>query len=145
MRMVHLSVAIAFAAAAVPARADVASDIRRLEAAWGAAFLANDYRTVESIVAPEYKLMRVEDGRAQFTDRADWLANSKRLAFHEFEADVKDVVVTGNTAVATVEGRWKISRADRGTRDERFILSDTWVKRNGRWQVVFRHSSPMPH
>jgi hypothetical protein len=49
-----------------------------------------------------------------------------------FEAKVVDVIVAGNTAVASIEARW---------RRESF-LTDTWVKRNGQWQVIFRHSAP---
>ena len=58
-----------------------------------------------------------------------------------------DVVAAGDTAVATVAGRWKVTLAGRGTRDENFIVSDTFVRRGGKWQVVYRHSTPhaLPH
>jgi len=144
MRASRVALAIAAVLAASPASADDAADIRALEEAWGRAFLANDYNTVARIVAPEFKLMRAENGKAEFTSRAQWLANAQRLTFHQYEIKVTDVTVSGRTAVATIEGHWKISRADRGTRDERFLVSDTWTKRNGRWSVVFRHSSPAP-
>lgn len=137
-----ICLAAACAAVAAPAKADDAADIRRLEAQWGQAFLANDYAAIERIVAPEFKLMRVEAGRPEFTGRARWLGNSRQLTFQEFEAKVTDVIVAGRTAVATVDGRWKVSRGHQ-SRDERFIVSDTWVKRNGRWTAVFRHSSPV--
>jgi len=130
--------------AASPAWADDASDIRALEQTWGRAFLASDYETVARIVSPNFKLMRADDGRAEFTPRAQWLANARRFKFDEYEVKVIDVTVSGQTAVATVQGRWKITVPGRGTRDERFLLSDTLVKRNGRWSVIFRHSSPAP-
>ncbi len=28
--------------------------------------------------------------------------------------------------------------------DERVLLTDVWVREDGRWQVVRRHSSPVP-
>lgn len=129
------------ATSAAALRADTEA-IRALEQQWGQAFLQRDYAAIERIVAPEFKLMRAENGTVAFTPRDRWLVIAQRLTFHEYEVQVTDVLVSGDTAVATVEGRWKISRADRGTREERFILSDTWVKRAGRWMVVFRHSTP---
>ena len=128
-------------ASAAALRAD-SEAIRALEHQWGEAFLRRDYLTIGRIVAPEFKVMRAENGRVDFTPRDRWLINAQRLTFHEYEVQVTDVLISGDTAVATVEGRWKVSRADRGTREERFILSDTWVKRDGRWVVIFRHSTP---
>lgn len=116
--------------------------IRVLEQQWGRAFLQRDAAALERIVAPEFRLMRAENGTVTFTPRDRWFTNAQRLTFHEYEVQVTDVLVSGDTAVATVQGRWQISRADRGKREERFILSDTWVKRHGRWQVVYRHSTP---
>lgn len=115
--------------------------IRALEQQWGQAFLQRDSAALERIVAPEFRLMRAENGTVLFTPRDRWFANAQRMTFQEYEVQVTDVLVSGDTAVATVEGRWKIGRADR-TREERFILSDTWVRRDGRWQVVYRHSTP---
>ncbi len=130
--------------AAAPARADDRSDITALEDKWGKAFLTADYATVDQIVAPEFKLLRVEsEGAAEFTPRDRWLANAKRMTFNEYETRVIDVSLVGDTAVATVEGRWKVSMAGRGSRDERFVLTDTWVKRDGNWQAMFRHSRPL--
>jgi len=144
MKALFLTVGLATVVAATPAHADDRADITALEAQWGKAFLASDYATVRRIVAPEFKLLRVESkGSADFTPRDRWLANAQRMTFNEYETKVIDVSVVGKTAVATVEGRWKISMAGRGTRDERFVLTDTWVKRNGSWQAMFRHSRPL--
>ena len=140
------SMTLGFAAFAVgvsgPAYADDSSDIRALEQKWASAFLTGDRQFLARILAPEFKLMRAEGGKTLFTPRARWLDNLSRYAFHEYHVRVTDVARAGNTAIATVEGRWKVSYAGRGTREESFILSDTWVKRNGRWQVVYRHSTP---
>ena len=74
------------------------------------------------------------------------MANFDGFEFHEFEMKTVDVVAAGDTAVATATGRWKISRVGLpGTRDRGFIVTDTFVRRNGAWQVVFRHAdSPAP-
>ena len=124
------------------AQADDVSDIRALEERWGASFLTGDRAFLLGILAPEFKLMRAAEGKVLFTPRPSWLATLSNYTFHRFDLRVTDVVVAGDTAIATVEGGWKITYAGRGTREESFILSDTWVKRNGRWQVVYRHSTP---
>ena len=88
--------------------------------------------------------MRAENGRIIATSRAQWFANLASYKFDQFEARVVDVAVDGDTAVATVEGHWKVGMPGRGPREENFILSDTFVKRGGAWQVLFRHSTPSP-
>ncbi len=144
MRRILLSIAFALGSLASPAQADDRADIIALEAEWSRAFLAADYASIERIVAPEFQLLRVEaNGAVEFTPRDRWLANARRLAFEEYEARVVDVVIADDSAVATIEGRWKISMAGRGSRDERFVLTDALVRRGGAWRVIFRHSRPI--
>lgn len=135
---------VASGANAAPAGADDAATIRALEEEWGQTFLTGNHRPLDRILAPEFKLMRAGKRGPGFTPRSEWFANLKSFKFDQFNIKVVDVVVAANTAIATVEGDWKVSMAGGGSRDERFILSDTWVKRNGRWAVVFRHSTPIP-
>ena len=128
-----------------PAPAGTPADIAAIEQAWGTAFLKRDRAYLETLVAPEFKLMNSDDGQVEFTPRERWLANYERFVFHEFEVQTVDVVDAGDTAVATVTGRWKIGRAGLpGTRETGFIVTDTFVRRGGAWQVVFRHSAPRP-
>ena len=110
-----------------------AAQVRQLEEDWVVAWGAQDYSFMERIMASEFKL--ASSGGAQgttFNNREGWLKNARGMAKLPFEAKVIDVIVAGDTAVATLEARW---------RRESF-LTDTWVKRNGRWQVIFRHSAP---
>jgi ketosteroid isomerase-like protein len=133
--------ALAWSAAA---QADAAADIRAQEAAWEQAIRAKDYAKFDVLLAPEFRLMRAENGRVLMTSRAQWFAALAGYTLYEFEVRVVDVAAAGNSAVATVEGRWKVGVKGRGIRDESFILSDTWVRRRGQWQVLYRHSTPGP-
>ncbi len=130
-----------------PAGADTTSEIAGIELRWGEAFLKGDRAFLEKLIAPEFKLMRAEGGNTLFTPRATWFATLDRYQFEIFEVRTVDVVAAGDTAVATVAGRWKVTLAGRGTRDENFIVSDTFVRRGGAWHVIYRHStpSPLPH
>jgi ketosteroid isomerase-like protein len=133
--------ALAWSAAA---QADTAADIRAQEAAWEQAIRANDRGKLNALLAPEFRLMRAEKGRVLMTSRAQWFAALVGYTLHEFEVRVVDVAAAGNSAVATVEGHWKVGVKGRGIREENFILSDTWVRRRGQWQVLYRHSTPGP-
>lgn len=144
MRKLVLVAAAAALAWSAPARADTAAEIDAIEQAWGAAFLKGDRAFLEALVAPEFKLMRAEGGKTLFTPRERWFATLGSYTFHLFEVQTLDVVAAGDTAVATIQGRWKISLAGRGTRDENFIVSDTFVRRGGKWQAIYRHSTPAP-
>ena len=140
-----LAAALSWSAAASAApSAELAAEIRAQEAAWEQAFRTGDTAFLQSLLAPEFRLMRAENGRIIATSRAQWFANLTGYKFHEFHARVVDVAADGDTAVATVEGHWKVGIPGRGTREENFILSDTFVKRGGQWQVLYRHSSPSP-
>lgn len=138
-------IAAAALAFSTPARADTATEIATIEQAWGEAFLKDDKAYLERLLAPEFKLMRTERGASNFTPRAQWFANLGNYVFHTFEVRTVDVVSAGDTAVATVHGRWKVGMKGRDRiRDENFVVSDTFVKRGGQWQVIYRHSTPSP-
>ena len=124
------------------AQADVATEIRAAEASWETAFKTGNHRYLQSLLAPEFRLMRAEKGKVLMTSRAQWFAKLRGYTFYAFDAKIVDVAVAGNTAIATVEGYWKVGIPSLGTRQEKFILSDTWVRRRGKWQVVYRHSTP---
>ena len=137
--------AFAWSATATAQPATDIAEITAIEAAWAEALRKGDTPALERLLAPEFKLMRAEPGPVIFTPRAEWLANYQRFIFHRYDVRTVDVVVAGDTAVATVEGGWKVGMQGRdGTREENFILSDTFVRRGGRWQVLYRHSTPLP-
>ena len=145
MRTTALAFGAAALACSAAARADTAADIAAIEQAWGQAFLKRDRAFLEKLIAPEFKLMRAERGETLITPRAQWLAAYERYIFHLFEVRTVDVVDAGDTAVATITGRWKVGMQGReGTREEGFIVSDTFVRRGGAWQVIYRHSTPFP-
>jgi ketosteroid isomerase-like protein len=114
--------------------AAAAAEIERLEQSLTTAFNNRDTRLMEQVMAPEYTLFSAGTGGASFTKRADWMRvwlSQERLPY---QAKVLDVIVVGDTAVATLEASWR----------RKSYLTDTWTRRNGRWQLVFRHSASRP-
>ena len=154
--MIALSIAAAAAAwqpAAAPraeppkANAAVVAEIRKLEHDWGQAFVKRDFAFIERIVAPEYRLAGVSDeGKPMLTYRDEWMRNARAFRHDAFEVEVADVAIAGDTAVALVQGLWTVAtRPGQPARARRFAVTDTWVRRNGRWQVVYRYSQRLPN
>ncbi len=132
-------------AAPVP-NAAVAARIRDLERRWGEAFLKRDFAFLERIIAPEYRLVAAApDGRVIRTYRDEWMRNSRLFEHQGFDFNVIEVATAGDTAVALVEGVWTVKRRpDRPAEAVRFVVTDTWVRRKGQWQVIYRYSHRLP-
>jgi ketosteroid isomerase-like protein len=116
----------------------VARDIERLANAWMTAGAQRDAETLERIMGEEFRLA---SGRGVFVDRAEWL----RTAFEEIEVEsfaYSDVTVRAYGDFAIMQSRWR-QRARLQGKDwsGEGLLTDVWVRRDGRWQVVARHSS----
>ena len=120
-----------------------ADSLRHLEESWSVAFRTSDYAYLDRILAPEFTLVGIRSTGVSTVTRADWLATTRVMIFRAFDARVLSVEVFGDAAVVTMDGSWTIDWNDRHI-DERFLLTDVWVARNAKWQVVRRHSSPYP-
>jgi ketosteroid isomerase-like protein len=115
-----------------------AREIERLANAWMNAGAERDAATLERIMGEEFRLA---SGRGVFVDRAEWL----RMAFEEIEVEsfaYADVSVRTYGDVAVMQSRWRQRARLRGDDwSGEGLLTDVWVRRDGRWQVVARHSS----
>ena len=142
--MLSVLAAMAGAMFAPPAsdRSTVAA-ITRLETQWGEAFVKRDFAFIASIIAPEYALAGTTPaGDIAIMRRDEWMKNARLWVHEGFDARVVDVATAGDTAVATVEGLWTVKRdPDKPAEAVRFVVTDTWVRRNGEWQVVWRYSN----
>lgn len=130
----------------VAADARVADEIRSLERRWGQAFLTRDFDFLERIIAPEFRLAGASpSGEVSITSRVDWMRNSRAFSHLGFFDEVVDVTTAGNTAVALVKTSWtRKPYADRPPIVTAALVTDTWVRRNGRWQVILRYSHRLP-
>lgn len=118
------------AADAAYSRSDAERYIKESEAAWAASVPTNDASVVRRILADD--VVWVLDGRvigkAQAVAEAaqgpgDFLSNHLEYAHVRFFGDV-----------AVVQGSENWMR--KGGRKGRFVWTDTWLRRNGLWQIV---------
>jgi hypothetical protein len=112
----------------------------QLEDQWTTALVNRDARTFDRLLAPGF--VYTEDAsvmtRAEViasvtgSDHVEW-ARNEGMKLHDF-GDVH--VVTG---VLHLRGRGKDGRFDR-----RYQFTDTWQRRNGRWQIVAAQDYLLP-
>jgi ketosteroid isomerase-like protein len=137
---------LAAAAQAQPPAADPAvAEITRLEQQWGEAFVKRDFAAIERLVAPEYRLVIAQDNRRHsVTPRAEWMTNARQFRYESFSAETVDVTRVGDTAVASVRIANRVAqRPGEAFSPRASFVTDTWVRRNGRWQVIHRYSHRM--
>ena len=119
---------------------DVEETLIELQNDWMEAWQRDDRVRLEELLAPEFTLTSARSD--QIVDRAAWLGLLDHVKAESFTYSVlvhvfggAAVVKSRLSQVATVAGQpW----------NETFMLTDVWIRRDGRWQVVARHSSMPP-
>ncbi len=104
----------------------------KLEDEWTAALVRRDAATFEKLLAPKFvytenaSVMNRGEVIRSVTgpDRVEW-ARNEGMRVHDF-GEVQ--VITG---VLHLRGR-----GNSGAFDRRFQFTDTWQRRNGRWQII---------
>ena len=117
-----------------------AEDLIGLEREWMEAVQRKDFERLPGFLADEYTYAATGHGR-QF--KGEWLATAQQYDLHSFSIEDPDVRIYGDVAVVTL--RMLITATIRGTqRTGESLITDVWVKRAGRWQVVARSSILTP-
>ena len=141
-----LFAAVAFVAAfaiTAPAVADeLPADLRTAAEAFDQAQINGDRAALERLVADDYRLFG-SDGGVQ--SKSEFIADFTSPAFDidPFNIEEFDARLFGDTAILT--GRVALTGASNGQRfTVNLRFSDVWVKRDGRWQVVFAQTTRIP-
>ena len=114
-------------------------ELMKLEHAWAKAYVDRDIATLDRLEAEEW-ICTTADGET-FT-KAEDIADVKSAAYQATVFKMEDVKVRvyGDMAVATAlqteEATYKGADANKVLR-----CTDTWVRRDGRWQCVATHLS----
>lgn len=119
------------------------TDIKDLEREWRDALFAKDVPTLRKLIHPQFKLVGIRSTGTVAVGLEDWLIALGKMDLVSLEVRVTDSVRTDQTIVATVDAQWKLRFMGHAI-DERVLLTDVWVKTDQGWQVIRRHSSPVP-
>jgi ketosteroid isomerase-like protein len=118
--------------------AAVAHELVELSHELADAVVRHDRELLERLLAAEFTL----NGAAGVLDREAFLdAAAGPYEIDEFSYDEIDPEVYGNTAVCVSRYR-QVARLDGRDLSGELHVTDVWVRRDGRWQIVRRHASP---
>jgi ketosteroid isomerase-like protein len=122
------------------ATAEVEATLRRLLDEWADAYVRHDTRTLERILADDVIVTRARTEQ-ETQPKDDYLAKVKADTEKHVSITREDerIRVYGDSAVVTF-------RARRLTDGNTFLfrITDVFVHRDGRWQLVARHISALP-
>lgn len=105
---------------------------------WMRAVQEHDRERLDGILAREFSVV----GAIGDLGREEWLERvAGPYAIEDFTYEEIDVEVYGDTAVLTSRYR-QTARLDGRDLSGSYLVTDVWVRRDGRWQVVRRHATP---
>ena len=120
----------------------MAEDIENIERLWNAAILRRDVDNAAGFQAPEYKLIIGVEGQSlQVVSRELWLSALPRYVIHRHEITDMHVSVWNDLAVATLAITQDAEPQNGRDISGNFLITDTWVFREGKWLIAERHSS----
>ena len=119
------------------------ADVRDLERQWRDALFAKDEASLRQLIHPQFKLVGIRSTGTVAVGLEDWLLALRKMDLISLEVRVMDSLRLDQTIVATVDAQWKLRFMGHAI-DERVLLTDVWVRVEEGWQVVRRHSSPVP-
>jgi ketosteroid isomerase-like protein len=117
--------------------------IDSLERDWRDSLCAHDIERLRELIHPRFTLIGTRATGPFILSRDEWLEAVQKRELISIDIDIKDAVVLENVMVGTVEAKWRVSYLGRPIEDC-VLLTDVWVREDGQWQVVRRHSSPIP-
>ena len=118
-------------------------DVKSLEAEWRDALLVKDEEALRRLIHPQYKLVGIRSTGSVAVDLDQWIVALRRMDIVSLDVRVVECVSLDNVIVATVDAQWKVRYLGQMI-DERVLLTDVWVRAGPSWQVLRRHSSPVP-
>jgi hypothetical protein len=117
--------------------------IDSLEREWRDALCAKDINRLRLLIHPRFVLIGTRAMGPFTLSREEWLEAIQKRELISIELEIKDAAIFETVMVGTVEARWTVSYLGRPIEDS-VLLTDVWVYEDSRWQVVRRHSSPIP-
>ena len=121
---------------------DSEQDLIRLEHDWMRAVQERNMQCLDDLLGEEFTLTTGRPG-VEIRQRQEWLdITRERYVINAFQFESLDVHVYTDTAM--VRSRYaQRGRIDDQDRDQTFLITDVFVRRDGRWQAVTRHISPL--
>ena len=113
--------------------------VTKLEQEWAAAVVKQDFDTLNRLVADDWFYI---SWQGETSNKAKDTEIMKSGTYKPVSVNISDVKVRvyGDAAVVTLTQDEKSQFRGKDS-SGRYLFTDTWVKRNGKWQVVSSHST----
>src|SRR5262249_10411906 len=101
------------------------------ERKWAESVATGDTSAIERILAGDFVGV---DPQGHLYNKQQMVADTRKAPKYYVSNRLNDVKVRfyGDTAIAQGSETWEKRTGERG----RFVWTDTWIRRNGRWQIV---------
>ena len=115
------------------------SDITAAENSWRIAVTGGDTVELGRITAPGFTMVG-STGAASTITRANLMKQVSQGMLQADSSSVSDLTVSGSgdSATADLTFFWRVSRGGKPPKPESMKVTDSWVKRDGRWQLASR-------
>jgi ketosteroid isomerase-like protein len=129
-------------AATAPKAASASDEIKAAEDTWRIALVSGDTVTLGKLTADEFTMPNparpsmTTTRKALMSDIGGGMVQSDTSSISDLS-----VRASGDTAVATLHFFWRPSRMGKPPKVEEATVEDTWVRRNGSWQLVARRET----
>jgi ketosteroid isomerase-like protein len=122
------------------AAAEDRAELDRLEREWMSAMQARDMDRLAELVADGFRFTAIHLNPEPMT-REQWMGAAREgYTIVSFAYESLEVDVFGDTGV--IHARYsQVANYESTNLSNVFRLTDVWARRDGRWQVVARHSS----
>ena len=117
--------------------------IDALERKWVDALCSRDMDALQRLVHPDFVLIGTRSTGPFIMHRDTWLEAIQRRDVESIELEVHDATALPDVMVGTVLAKWRVKYLGRIIEDC-VILTDVWVKDDGHWRALRRHSTPAP-
>lgn len=118
---------------------EVEDELIALEHELNDCIIRGDFVALDHLLADEYILVVPDMPPGRF-DRAQYIAVAKTVAATSYRYD--DFLIRRYGEVAVVTSRYEqVARYGGVERSGYYVLTDVWVRRDGRWQLTLRHST----
>ena len=122
---------------------DNCQQIEALEREWRDALCRKDMEKLSSLVHPDFVLIGTRSSGPFMMARDEWLDAIQRREVDAIDVDVQDATVAKDVMIGTVHARWRLKYLGRIIEDC-VVLTDVWVRDDGHWKAIRRHSTPAP-
>ena len=107
--------------------------IRDSEREWAESVATGDTSAVQRILADDFHGV---DPQGRFYTREEMIANTRTAPRYFLSNRLNEVRVWFYGDVAIAQGSETWERRTGASRTGRFVWTDTWLRRNGRWQII---------